>query len=421
MHGAGTRTAITTARSFPALLDITRLTSRVGRGPHTGVDRVELAYLEWCLATEPDVWGLAKIASGFVFLDRDGLRSFYDRLMGKTLWGARDLRAVVGIKTPAPRGAAESDLRRLAARRTDHTERGTAFASFGEAGFVYLNVGHSNFSHGHFSQVREAKMRVAVFLHDLIPLEFQHFQRAGSVEAFEQKMQAAAQSTDLILTNSQDSATKIVSEITRRGCHTPVSFAHLGVDTPLSEKAASTPIRPYFVSLGTIEPRKNHAFLLDIWEELDGELASGDIPDLYIIGQRGWVHEDVITRLDHLKAHPRIHEENAMGDAALWPLVMGAHGLLFPSYAEGFGLPSLEAAALGVPVICGDLAIHRELLGDYPVYADLQDRYLWKKTIIEQAGKRLDDLRKDVAHKVPHIPTWDEHFDRINAAVMGSV
>jgi glycosyltransferase involved in cell wall biosynthesis len=409
--------AITTARSFPVLLDITRLTSRVGRGPHTGIDRVELAYLNWCLATTPELWALAKIASGYVLLDRAGVQAFHDRLSGVTPWGSRDLRALVGLKTPAPRGAAEADLRKLAFCHGALPELNAQLRILGDAGLTYLNTGHSNISDPLFRSSKAAGLRIVSFLHDLIPLEYPEFQRDGSVPLFDQKVEVISQCSDLVITNSRSSETRVKAEMERRNSKSEVTFALLGVELPESVQSKNPLDRPYFITVGTIEPRKNHGFLLDLWTELETELPEENMPDLYIIGQRGWVSKDVITRLDQLKTNARIHEHPDMPDSKLWPLLAHAHGLLFPSFAEGFGLPSLEAAALGVPVICGDLAIHRELLGDYPVYADLQDRYLWKKTIIEHAGTKLDSLRRRYARHKPQIPSWDAHFASVNHAV----
>ena len=79
--------------------------------------------------------------------------------------------------------------------------------------------------------------------------------------------------------------------------------------------------------------------------------------------------------------------------------------MLFPSFAEGFGLPPVEAAVLGTPVICGDLAIWREVLGDRGVYLDVTDSYDWEKavkTIAEQQDSRPND--KMIA------PRWADHF-----------
>ncbi len=415
MLGAGTKTAITTARDFPAIIDVTRLTSRVGRGPYTGVDRVELAYLEWCLATGPDLFGFAKVSDGYVLLDREGLTEFYKKLTGEAAWGKRDLRAIVGIKTPAPRGAAESDLRRLATRKMNDILG--PFRRFGVTGCKYLNVGHSNLTRAVLWGFAEARIAPVVFLHDVIPIEFPQFQRKGSQDAFAMKLGAMKDYANRIVTNSQDSLTKATKAMDGR--YWGMSYAHLGIDVPTVADHVSGNVRPYFVTLGTIEPRKNHALLLEVWQDLIDTLPEDKVPDLHIIGQRGWENIDVITKLDRLRDHPRIHEDNNMDDDELWPLIAGSHGLLFPSFAEGFGLPSLEAAALNVPVICGDLAIHHELLGDYPVYANVNDGYLWKKTIIEQAEKRLEDLRNASATRMPPIPTWNEHFARVNHAVMG--
>lgn len=398
-------------------MDITRLTSRVGRGPYTGIDRVELAYLEWCLSTNPDLWGLAKLADGYALLDRAGLHAFHDRLTGVTPWGTRDLRAVIGLKTPAPRGAAESDLRRLAKHHVSAQGLPPHLSTLAQAGAIYLNVGHSNISGPLALAMKTPGMKVVIFLHDLIPLELPQMQRTGSVPAFTQKLEVIAEFADCVITNSKDSQTKITAELKSRDATPPVAFAHLGIDAPPTLPVRDTQNRPYYVTIGTIEPRKNQSLLLDIWQDLEAELPKQAMPELHIIGQRGWVGKDVITRLDRLKSNPWIHEHSSMTDDALWPLLANAQALLFPTLAEGFGLPSLEAAALGTSVICGDLAVHHELLGDYPVYVDLQDRYLWKKAMIEHLQTEPDSLRHACAQNMPQIPNWDAHFSSVNHAV----
>ena len=414
MHGVGTNPGITKNRPYSVVLDITRLVSRVGRGPLTGVDRVELAYLDWCLSEggEP-VYGLARIAGGYVVLDRTGMSTFRAKLLGQAPWGKQDIRSRFGVKTSKTRGAAESDLRRLAISRSGRKSLPDIPLEQG----VYLNTGHSNLSELSLSSIRRTGLKIATLVHDMIPLDWPQFQREGTVQRFEEKMRAVASFSDLIIANSDVTQGRTRHYINQWGAGPSIVTSHLGVDVCDEMSPTYGNNRPYFVVIGTVEPRKNHGLLLDVWDSLDKELHSDKMPTLHIVGQRGWKNEDTFQRLDSLQGKIWLHEHNDMSDVALRQLLAGSHGLLFPSFSEGYGLPSMEAAQMGIPVICGDLAIHREVLGDYPVYADLQDIYLWKKTILEQAKQRQKDLVHAHMAKKPKIPTWSEHFDAVNAAV----
>lgn len=101
-------------------------------------------------------------------------------------------------------------------------------------------------------------------------------------------------------------------------------------------------------------------------------------------------------------------EANGSPDGALISLLQGARALLFPSFAEGFGLPPAEAAALGCPVIANPLPVLQEILGDYPVYLPVSDDYAWLETIMQaavkppkQAGRRWQP------------PDWGQHFNAV--------
>lgn len=181
--------------------------------------------------------------------------------------------------------------------------------------------------------------------------------------------------------------------------------APLGLDLAPPDPDAPRPIpadRPYFVTLGTIEPRKNHGFLLDIWEALLRE-EQGRMPALLILGRRGWNNAAVFRRLDDpgaLRGH--VFELPGLSDSQVMGLLAGARGLLFPSHAEGYGLPPLEAASLGVPVVLPPLPVYRETLGAYPVYHETSDLYPWLATI-----RRLTTgSEKRIFGK---LPTWQGH------------
>jgi glycosyltransferase involved in cell wall biosynthesis len=159
------------------------------------------------------------------------------------------------------------------------------------------------------------------------------------------------------------------------------------------------PERPYFVSLGTIEPRKNHAFLLDLWQRLP---AAGR-PRLLILGRRGWADAALFARI---AAAADVEERGGLSDTAVAHLLLGARALLFPSLAEGYGLPVLEAAALGTPVICPPHPVFQELLSADAVYLPLSDTYGWLEAVMRltRAAERWPTRA---------VPAWEDHFKAV--------
>lgn len=399
MHGAGTKRDITITRDQPVLLDISRTVSRVGLGPATGIDRVERAYLDWCLDTDASIFLIARLASGYAVLDRSGALKFRAKLDGSSNWGRRDLRAHLGIKTATERGRAEADMRRLATSKARRGDLLGLLSKMDLTGFTYINVGHSDITAEKLSALSQAGLRVAIMIHDLIPRLYPELQRPQSVEQFEAKLTAIESFADLLIANSNQTAKDCAEYLKFSG---PVAIAPLGIDHQ-GAVAEIDSNQPYFVSIGTIEPRKNYDFLLDIWTHLETEAPP--IPHLHIIGRRGWADNTLFARLDQLASKPWFHEHGNLDDTALRVLLEQSRGLVYPTLAEGFGLPSVEAAALGVPVICGDLAIHRELLEDYPVYAPLGDIYAWSKAI----RTHTNDVSASERRARPG-PSWSAHF-----------
>jgi glycosyltransferase involved in cell wall biosynthesis len=158
------------------------------------------------------------------------------------------------------------------------------------------------------------------------------------------------------------------------------------------------------VALGTIEPRKNHALLFDIWES-----GTADQPQLHVIGAKGWASPALFAQMDRLIARNLVVHHPNLDDPAAMALLAGAQALLFPSFAEGFGLPPLEAATLGVPVVANDLPVLREVLGDFAVYLDAADRYSWIEVIaaLRYQGEKKNSFRP---------PTWSQHFNNVLTA-----
>ena len=383
------------------LLDLTRLISRAGR-PMTGVDRVEFAYLCHLLADGP-LYGLVRSSLGYVLLDERGCADLRDRIASQS-WGAADRLSRIKRGMDPIRARAEADLRRICLARCLPIRLRAMLRRHLPRGIVYVNTGHTNLTDRVLSALQGIDARVSVFIHDTIPLDHPQFQRPGTVNSFRHFLTSAARA-DLLICNSRQTEADLARHLGADRLPATVA-APLGLDLTAPGTAPDGPWQsPYFVILGTIEPRKNHALLLDLWDQ---------IPDahLLICGSRGWENHATFAALD--ARPPRVHELPGLDDGQVAALLTGSAGLLFPSLAEGYGLPPVEAAALNVPVLLHDLPIYREVLGDIPVYADASDRYLWRNEILRLAEHHRADKGARAA-QAPRFspPTWESHFKAV--------
>jgi glycosyltransferase involved in cell wall biosynthesis len=170
-----------------------------------------------------------------------------------------------------------------------------------------------------------------------------------------------------------------------------------------------------FIILGTIEGRKNHLLLLDVWERLvaaHGEAA----PRLVIIGRRGWACEAVLARLAAGGFGSRVVEAGSLGDAEIAERLAGACALLFPSFAEGYGLPLVEALDAGVPVIASDLDVFREIGQGVPDLLPPNDVAAWAAAIMAYAMPHSPFRARQMA-RLAHFqaPDWPGHFRAVDA------
>ena len=406
MRGNGTKQATTITKPPARLLDITRLLRRTGR-VLTGVDRVERAYAQALAADDVPCFGIARTKLGFVLVAPDDLWPLVQRLTGHGKLGGIDVQARLTLGLSRIQKVAESEVRRAALARCRPRGLKRLLTTRVPAGFSYVNTGHSNVTHAMLGAVKEVGGQVSVFIHDVIPLEFPQMQRPGQPERFSDMMSVVARHADRVIYNAQDTAEKARKIFANLGGSRLDVVAHLGVDevTPdPAEELFALMDAPYFVCVGTIEPRKNHAFLLDLWEKMGAEA-----PRLLICGARGWLNEDVFARLDALPKTAQIQELNGLSDSALARLVQEANGVLMPSLGEGFGLPVIEALRRGTPVLCNNLPVYRELAGNIPIYASLSDEYLWIKQIMALAKTGSGDRQEHFTDRY----TWDAHFKTV--------
>nr|WP_232372363.1 glycosyltransferase [Acuticoccus mangrovi] len=171
---------------------------------------------------------------------------------------------------------------------------------------------------------------------------------------------------------------------------------------------------PYFLIISTIEARKNHLLLLNIWQRLVAEFGDA-APKLIIAGKRGWEAQTTLAMLDRARALDRhVYEAGAVPDEALDVLRRNATALLMPSFVEGFGMPVTEALAVDTPVIASDIPVFREVVGDAAELIDPTDGPAWRAAILDYAAP--DSPRRAAALARAQrfaAPTWQSHFARV--------
>ena len=389
------------------LIDLTRSLRRAGRVA-TGVDRVEQAYIARFLSDDVALFGLVRTPLGYLLLDRTGVAQFHKRLEKHAAWGRISFLSRLSRGRDKVVKSAESDLRRFAIAQARRSRLAAMLARHLTGGFDYYNVGHSNLTDRVLQAVTEARGSSHVMVHDVIPLEYPHYQRSGTVAPFKAKLRRVGRHVTRVIYNSRDTQQRTEAYFGAWGRVPEAIVAHLGTIDPVPIAAevpeGVQPEVPYFVVLGTIEPRKNHAFLLDIWGKM-----GPDAPALLICGSRGWQNEAVFARLDRLDSRSRIVEIPNLSDGAVAHLVKNSAGMLFPSHAEGYGLPPVEALMVGARVLCNDLAVLREILKDRAVYASVSDVNLWISTI------KSWETKPQTAQETPRFsgPNWDDHFKTV--------
>lgn len=379
------------------VIDLSRSFSRLGRGASTGIDRVERAYLEE--VGRRDGWGIVRTPRGFLMFEPDRLRRLPEYLARTDLDGA-DLAST--IRAIASSRSTSLSIRKIMWRMPN--------------GLAYINVGHTNLNPQTMRAIMEMPdHRKIVMIHDMIPVDHPEYQTETARAKFIERLTTVINFANHIIVPSDEVAENIQKRMVGTGHRVPVTVAPLGIDIgglPLNVERSE---KPYFVVVGTIEPRKNHGLLLDIWDRMHSKMDDSRIPELRIIGARGWRNEEVFDRLDNSPYIGRtIFELGPLPDAEMKAHLAGATALLFPSHVEGFGLPPFEATSLGTPTITSPLRSIEIYLGDNAIYADPTDMYQWFQAIRELASEDLAEQSRRRAHlRAYRLPTWEKHFDLV--------
>ena len=429
----------------PVLVDTTRLLTRLKHRSPTGVDRVDLAYANRFLP---------RPGSRAVTVTRFGMRLMPDRLARGVLnrvgerWGEtreaaqdpvleeirRRLSGAGGEPPPPGEGPSHSPVRSyLAEERLKALAPLWRHAADAPRDAIYLHTSHLRLDRPHlFAWLSQRPdIRPVFFVHDIIPIDYPEYGVPGEDARHRVRMNTVSRHAATVIVNSHDVGARLAAFLAREGWRAPpIHVAHLGVEPvfagkpvfvgePVSagepvfshEAAGREPLPPYFVVCSTIEARKNHLLLLQVWREL-AELHGDATPKLVVVGRRGWESEaaaDLLDRCPGVRRH--VVEASGLSSAGLAELVQGARALLMPSFAEGYGIPIVEALTLGTPVIASDIPVHREVAGTRGLFLHPLDGPGWREAVL--AAIAAPPAR--IAGYAP--PSWDDHFRVVEACL----
>lgn len=243
-------------------------------------------------------------------------------------------------------------------------------------------------------------------IHDLTPILFPELHRFYSQTLQRIFLQGILKKADLILTNSDHTSRDTIAFC--QSTQDKIKRIYLGKDEQFTPTACSKTIdkfdleRPYFLSVGTIEPRKNLLLLLSAYEQF--RRSGKERVRLLVVGKRGWKAQAIMNELEN---HPFKEDIKVLGYVnreELPVLYSKTLALIYPSIYEGFGLPVLEAMSCGAPCILSDSSSLPEVGGDAACYfkhtdskklfalmkeifQDKQLRNSMRKKSLEQAAK----------------------------------
>ena len=383
------------------VFDLTRMVPYLERSLPSGIERVDINYLHGLMgddrfAVKGAFEFIQRGANYFVGVSDDFTRRIHKHLYDKWILGqpsddsfVRNARTLKEDVAKAVKG-----VRLAPGRRVDET-----LLKLGQGPHrpVYLNCHFINIPDGiqHREVMATCGFLPVYVVHDLIPIEFPEYAYTNDQGKSHFNRLVAAASLDARIIAISDHVKAKVREVgTALGYpDLNITVNRNGVEERFLQPAHNLPRAPrnQFVYVSTIEPRKNHALLINVWRKIiNSGIPEDEIPQLLFFGRRGWGFQPVTDVFDRSHAITRyVTENNNASDEDIAQAIRESKAVLFPSFDEGWGLPIVEALALGTPVICSDLPVHRECSQGLGHYVDPIDGIGWYEAIMAVSREEL--------------------------------
>ncbi|MDA8693257.1 glycosyltransferase family 4 protein, partial [Saprospiraceae bacterium] len=246
----------------------------------------------------------------------------------------------------------------------------------------------------HFGPFRLSKKTTRVtVIHDLTPLIYPLWHDKISTYVHKLFLKRILRNANHIIANSQVTSNAIAEYLPSVEKKIRVAYPSLSIDdiNSKSTKSADT----YFLSVGTIEPRKNYSALIEAFNKV---AQQDDKIKLVIIGFKGWKSKPIFDLITQSENKDRILIKGYVTEEELIQYYKNAMAFIFPTHYEGFGLPLLEAMMLGSLVICSDIEICREVCADSALYfSDTDTLARSMQKVVESPNDYLEYKSKSIS------------------------
>lgn len=281
-----------------------------------------------------------------------------------------------------------------------------------------------------YQVLRRHRISVQFLVHDLLSVQMPQYFAPGNAEGFSQWLMVVAESDGAVCV-SRSTADALESWLEenppKRMLPFSINWSHNGADIGNSAPTKGLPPDaqqvlerleqcPSFLMVGTIEPRKGHAQVLDAFDQLWN--AEVDV-NLVIVGKQGWVVEQLVERIRvHHEREKRLFWLEGISDEYLEKVYTASTCLIAASYGEGFGLPLIEAAQHKRPIIARDIPVFREVAGEHAYYFDAAS----PDELTHSVKSWLDLYERDAHPKSDDMPwlTWSQSARKLTQIVFGA-